>query len=166
MTEMVPLVRLLVVDWRQQAVPQVSLGGVWRGCPSSGRRVAPQRRMRKWLLGAVCAALIIATSQSARAFEDGRALLKAANSESEVQYYGFVMYVAGVVAGALNIRTRWIVLGKVSRDLVRPICIPQKITYRDVGDVVRVWLRSHPELQGLPSGSVIVEALVERFPCK
>ena len=122
--------------------------------------------MRGWLLGTMCAALLVAAAQSAMAFKDGHALLKDAESESEVRNFGFVMYVAGVAAGARDVTTRWIVLGKINRDFVHPLCVPPKITYRDLGDVVRVWLRGHPELQGLPSGLAIIEALAERFPCK
>ena len=122
--------------------------------------------MRGWLLGAMCAALIVAAPQSAMAFKDGHALLKNAESESEALNLGFVMYVAGVAAGARDVTTRWIVLGKINRDFAHPHCVPPEITYRDLGDVVRVWLRSHPKLRGLPSGLAIIEALAERFPCK
>ena len=40
--------------------------------------------MRGWLLGAMCAALIVAAPQSARAFKDGHELLKAAESKHDV----------------------------------------------------------------------------------
>ena len=56
--------------------------------------------MRKWLLGTICATVIVAVPQSAGAFKDGHALLEAADSENEILILGFTMYVAGVTAGA------------------------------------------------------------------
>ena len=120
----------------------------------------------RWLLSVICVALIVTAPQSARAFEDGHALLEGAESESEDLNYGYIMYVAGAGAGARDIATQWKVMGKINLDFSDPFCVPPKITYRDLGDVVRVWLRGNPELHGLPSGLVIIEALAERFPCK
>lgn len=122
--------------------------------------------MRTWLLGVACAALVIAMPQSTRAFKDGHALLKAADSESEVLNYGFIMYVAGAAAGARDSPIRWKVLGKVNLDFADAFCVPPKITHRDLADTVRVWLRGHPKLRGLPSGLAIIEALSDHFPCK
>ena len=125
--------------------------------------------MRTWLLGAMCATLVVATPQSAMAFKDGHALLKNAESESEALNFGFIMYVAGVAAGARDVTIRWKVLGKLENrepDLSPPFCVPPKITHRDLADTVRIWLRSNPKLRGLPSGLAIIEALAERFPCK
>ena len=125
--------------------------------------------MRGWLLGAMCAALIVAAPQSARAFKDGHALLKGAESESETLNFGFIMYVAGVAAGARDVTIRWKVLGELKNrepDLSPPFCVPPKITHKDLADTVRIWLRSNPKLRGLPSGLAIIEALAERFPCK
>ena len=39
--------------------------------------------MRGWLLGAMCAALVVAAPQSARAFKDGHELLEAAESKKQ-----------------------------------------------------------------------------------
>ena len=125
--------------------------------------------MRKWLLGAMCATLVVAASHDARAFSDGHALLEAAESEDEALNFGFIMYVAGVAAGARDVTIRWKVLSKLNNrelDLSHPFCVPPKITHRDLADTVRIWLRSKPKLRDLPSALSIIEALAERFPCK
>ena len=67
--------------------------------------------MRKWLLGTICATVIVAVPQSAGAFKDGHALLEAADSEIEILNLGFTMYVAGVAAGARDVTDRRYVLG-------------------------------------------------------
>ena len=46
--------------------------------------------MRKWLMGAICAALVVAAPQSARAFSDGHELLEAAESKNIVEEAMFV----------------------------------------------------------------------------
>ena len=125
--------------------------------------------MRGWLIGVMCATLVVAASHDAGAFKDGNALLEYAESENEILNFGFTMYVAGVAAGARDVMIRWKVLGKLENretDLSPPFCVPPKITHKDLADTVRVWLHSHPKLRGLPSALSIIEALAERFPCK
>ena len=125
--------------------------------------------MRKWLLGAMCATFVVAASHDAGAFKDGNALLEYAESENEILNFLFIMYVAGVAAGARDVTIRWKVLGKLENresDLSPPFCVPPKITHKDLADTVRLWLHSHPKLRGIPSGLSIIEALAERFPCK
>ena len=68
--------------------------------------------MRKWLLGAMCATFVVAASHDAGAFKDGNALLEYAESENEILNFLFIMYVAGVAAGARDVTIRWKVLGK------------------------------------------------------
>lgn len=110
----------------------------------------------------------MAASQSTRAFEDGHALLRAADSEDEVEWFSFVMYVSGVAAGARDVIVWWNASLRNKPEFALPeiLCVPTKITYRDLADAVRIWLRGHPELQTLPSAFLIIEALVEQFPCK
>ena len=59
--------------------------------------------MRKWLLGAMCATVVVAAPQSARAFSDGHELLKAAGSKDRVREAMFIMYVAGVATGVRDV---------------------------------------------------------------
>ena len=59
--------------------------------------------MRKWLLVATCATLVFAAPQSARAFNDGHELLKAAESNNDVIKVGFIMFVAGVAQGVRDL---------------------------------------------------------------
>ncbi len=119
--------------------------------------------MRKWLLGAICAALVVAAPQSARAFSDGHELLKAAESESRIREAMFTMYVAGVTAGVRDVAQALELSGKF--DISQPFCVGSKITYRDLADVVRIWLRKQPDVRGSPA-LLVVLALGEHFPCK
>ena len=119
--------------------------------------------MRKWLLVATCAALVVAAPQSARAFKDGHALLKGAESESETLNLGFIMYVAGVAQGVGNFEQalEW------SDDSVfnKTFCVGSPFTHRDVADAVRIWLRNRSDLQR-PATVLIILALRDHFPCK
>ena len=84
--------------------------------------------MRKWLLGAMCATFVVAASHDAGAFKDGNALLEYAESENEILNFLFIMYVAGVAAGARDVTIRWKVLGKLENrepDLSPPFCVPE-----------------------------------------
>lgn len=119
--------------------------------------------MRGCLLGAMCAALLVAAPQSARAFKDGHALLAAAESKDDIHKFGFAMFVAGVTQGI--------------RDVVRALewsddskfnlafCVGPPFTREDVADAVRIWLRNRSDLQR-PATVLIVLALRDHFPCK
>ena len=119
--------------------------------------------MRGWLLGAMCAALLVATPQSAGAFKDGHALLMDAESESEVRKFGFVMYVAGVAAGVRDVG-RALEWSDNSRFNLA-FCVGPPFTRKDVADAVRIWLRNRSDLQR-PATVLIILALRDHFPCK
>ena len=114
--------------------------------------------MRGWLLGAMCAALVVAAPQSARAFKDGHELLEAAESKNRTQGAIFTMYVAGVAHGVQH-QVR-------SLRLFPLFCFGDKITYEDGGDAVRIWLRGNSDDLDFPADSLIVWALMEHFPCE
>ena len=44
-------------------------------------------------------------------------------------------------------------------------CIPSKATVCELIDVVKLWLRDHPEKRHLSGGVLVAEALKEKFPC-
>ena len=119
--------------------------------------------MRKWLLGAICAALAFATPQSAMAFKDGHALLKAAEAEHEILNFGFVMFVAGVAVGVRDFETalEWSDNSKFKRTF----CAGPPHTHKDMADAVRISLRKRSDLQR-PATVLILIALREHFPCK
>ena len=119
--------------------------------------------MRKWLLGAICAALVVAAPQSVRAFSDGHQLLEAAESENIVDEAMFVMYVAGVAMGVRDVSQMLEQSGKF--DISQPFCVSSKNTYKDLGDVVRIWLRNQPDIQG-SAALLVVFALSDHFPCE
>ena len=119
--------------------------------------------MRGWLLGALCAALVVAAPQSARAFKDGHELLKAAESENEIQSFGFVMFVAGVALGVRDFERalEW----SDDSEFNKTFCVGSPFTRRDVADAVRIWLRNRSDLQR-PATVLIILALRDHFPCK
>ena len=45
------------------------------------------------------------------------------------------------------------------------ICVPVGVTAAQVKDVVRHWLQSHPEKRHLPAAGLVLDALLEKFPC-
>ena len=51
--------------------------------------------MRKWLLGAVCATLVVAAPKEATAFDDGNELLEFATSEDSSDRLAYLTYVTG-----------------------------------------------------------------------
>ena len=114
--------------------------------------------MRKWLRGAICAALVVAAPQSARAFSDGYELLKAAESEDSLLRIAFVSYVAGVAHGVQH--------QVKSLKLFPLFCVGDKITYEDVGNAVRIRLRGKSDELDYSAKSIIVWALIEHFPCE
>ena len=118
--------------------------------------------MRKWLIGAICAAFVVAGPESARAFSDGHELLKAAESESAFELGMFTMFVGGVALGVRD--TVSILIQSGQFDIAQPFCFGA-ITYRDLSDVVRVWLRQQADLED-PPALLVVRALSQHFPCE
>ena len=114
--------------------------------------------MRGWLLGAMCAALVVSTPQTAGAFKDGHHLLKFAGSRDIGERTAFTMYVVGVAHG-VQYQIRLLQLFPI-------FCIEGKITNEDAGNAVRIWLRGKPDSLDSPAESVVVWALMEHFPCK
>ena len=119
--------------------------------------------MRKWLLGAMCAMLVVVAPQSARAFSDGHELLKAAESKHDVIKVGFVMFVAGVALGVRDFERalEW----SDDSEFKKTFCVGSPFTRRDVADAVRIWLRNRSDLQR-PATVLIILALRDHFPCK
>ena len=114
--------------------------------------------MRKWLIGAICAMSVAASTQDAKAFSDGHALLEAAESEDTTLEAMFVMYVAGVLDGVSLILD--------GHELPQFYCISDGITRKDAGDAVRIWLRSNPQhLDFTPTVAVLL-AIQVHFPCE
>ena len=114
--------------------------------------------MRKWLIGAICAALVVAAPQSAGAYKDGHELLEAAESRDITMEALFAMYVAGVAHGVQH--------QVKSLKLFPLFCAGDKITYEDAGNAVRIWLREHSNELNYRAESIIVWALMEHFPCE
>jgi Rap1a immunity proteins len=57
-------------------------------------------------------------------------------------------YIMGVVAGGQH-----------------PICFPQGVVSRQATDVVRHWLRDHPEKRHESASFLVIQALKEKLPC-
>ena len=45
------------------------------------------------------------------------------------------------------------------------ICIPAGVTAGQVKTVVRLWLQNHPESRNLPAAGLVLDALLDKFPC-
>ena len=114
--------------------------------------------MRKWLIGAMCAAMIVTVPKGAKSFENGHDLLEFAISENLGFRTSYYMYVAGIERGIS------LALDVLQMDPF--YCIGHKITIEDSGDVVRVWLRRNPQHLGLESQIVVMAALAAQFPCE
>jgi hypothetical protein len=53
-------------------------------------------------------------------------------------------------------------------DQTKAFCVPQGpqgVKLQQVVDLVRLYLRTHPELRHLPAAALVVAALKEKFPC-
>ena len=116
--------------------------------------------MRKWLIGAVCAALVSAAPKYALSFGDGSWLLENGTSDETMISYAYLHYVVGVSDGYL--------LALLALDIPPTYCVgePYGITNGDMGDAVRLWLRRDPVRLKFTASLVIVSALTEYFPCE
>ena len=47
----------------------------------------------------------------------------------------------------------------------RVICVPGGVTGGQLGDVVKIYLRNHPEDRHRPAEELVAAALKEKFPC-
>ena len=45
------------------------------------------------------------------------------------------------------------------------ICIPSGVTTGQLKNVVMDWLLNHPEKRDLPAAGLVLDALLEKFPC-
>ena len=113
--------------------------------------------MRKWLLGAVCAALVIAVPKEAPAFVDGHEMLEVATSEDTFDRISYLKYVEGVVAASSLILAAY--------ELPPAFCVVGT-PYGDMADAVRIWLRRNPQLLDAGPAVIVITALNAHFPCE
>jgi hypothetical protein len=45
-------------------------------------------------------------------------------------------------------------------------CMPISVTDAQLSDIVRLWLERHPEQRHYAASALVVQALVEAFPCR
>lgn len=105
--------------------------------------------MRKWIMGAVCAAMIGATSQGYAAKPEqwtGRWLLEIHEAKSDSFFFGFVIGASGPL-GAYGI-----------------IC-PWNANFKAVVDAVHLWMRLNPKELDQHAYIVVTKALKHHFPC-
>lgn len=51
------------------------------------------------------------------------------------------------------------------RLVMRPFCIPPKVTVRQIGDLTCKWLALNPEKRNYPGAALITLALADTWPC-
>ncbi len=133
---------------------------LFRRTKSVPDRVAPPSRrcrVRKWLIGAICTALV-AVPKETLAFQDGNHLLDWATSDDIALEGAFMMYVIGVRDALENI---WDYTGF---DPQLKFCTSGS-TSGDIRDAVRIWMRRNPEELDHHPLVVVTSALRAHFPC-
>ena len=105
---------------------------------------------RAILLAAALSVLIATGAAAADGMVDwlnGNQLLEACQQEVRL----CTGYVSGVTAAA---------------QLASSVCIPSStVTTTQLTDLVQLWLRDHPETRHHSAGSLVIQALKEKFPC-
>ena len=114
------------------------------------------RQLRK-----VCCTMIVFGSLESGAmaavFENGNELYRHCNNEqaeSAEQKDTSVGLCLGYILGAYD-------AGRKNY----AICIPSGVTTGELKDVVTDWLLNHPEKRDLPAAGLVLNALLEKFPC-
>lgn len=114
--------------------------------------------MRKWLAGAICAALFISAPNKAIAFTDGNQLWELAISEDMGFQLAYLAYIRGVVNGfSLSLQLN---------DLEREYCLDRETIIGDLGSLVRIWLRKNHQVLDMDAEILVVAAITDYFPCK
>ena len=113
--------------------------------------------MRKWLIGAICAALVVVAPKEAAAVEDGHQLLHIASSEAFGDRLSYLSYVFGV--------SQAYSLALAVHELPPSYCL-SGTKNEDFADAVRIWLRRNPELLDWSPTVLVVLALKTYFPCE
>ena len=117
--------------------------------------------MSKWVLGAMCAVLVVAAPKGATAIQDVKTLFEYATSGKEVEKTIYGAYVSGIAHGfsaALEVY-----------DLTPLYCVgdPYDITNGDIADAFRLWMKKmQQELDAHHPALAVALALKEHFPCK
>ena len=71
-------------------------------------------------------------------------------------------YIAGAASMLVDLQTAGVV-----RPLTSPICVPQaEVQAGQITDVVKKYLREHPENRHFGGAVLVIMALREAFPCK
>lgn len=118
------------------------------------------RLPQKYLVGAMCAALIVTAPNEALAIRDGNELLEFATSEQPLVQAHYVGYVVGVVHGFHMAYVLW------EKDV--PFCLGDATTKGDMADAVRIYLRQNPQhLEMKPlTAELVAVAMAAHFPCE
>lgn len=109
--------------------------------------------VRKWLMGAVCAAILAAAPQGAQAFDDGHKLLEFVSFPEDTKAHA---YYGGYVSGVAHTLT-----------LLEHICfegnnVPSP---NALSSIVLAWLHLNPDKRDAHGTVVTTIALTEHFSC-
>jgi hypothetical protein len=113
--------------------------------------------MRRLLAGVAVAAILISASAGAVDFENGNQLyercVEPGGTFSEGVCYGYVVGITDALGGGASIAGR-------------SACIPLDVKIRQIMDIAKQFLTSHPEKRQYAADSLVAEALAQAFPCK
>jgi hypothetical protein len=102
---------------------------------------------------ALAAVLVVALMGGARAdFMTGNQLWEKCQASPPIICAGYVSAVADIMGHHTVFNRR--------------ACFAPEVTNGQVADVVKKWLREHPESRHYVASSLAAEALAEAFPCK
>jgi Rap1a immunity proteins len=112
--------------------------------------------MMRLLAGVVMAASIGAHAEAAFSAEDGNSLYAKCIDPGIYFYQGLCV---GYIVGISDAMTSGVSVHGLSA------CIPISVTERQVVDITKQFLMSHPETQQLGATRLIAHALADAFPC-
>jgi hypothetical protein len=97
---------------------------------------------------------LISFNVFATSFYSGNDLKRKVNS-TELIDYGFSFGYISAVSDSINKKK---VFGY-------PVCLPDDVELKQLVDVVKIYMNSHPNLLHYAANSLVAEALTDAFPC-
>ena len=109
--------------------------------------------MARQILAALCGLLMLAMPSSAGAFRTGSDLLAFATQRHEL-----MLYVAGIMEGHM--------LTAAILRAPQIACPSPETTRKELAIAVLLWMQKNPGRLNMTARSMVIAALVNKFPCK
>lgn len=117
--------------------------------------------MRILLFASLIWTALLSAQQAKAQFKTGNDLYAACTAtESSPTYYQQDAECAGYIAGAVD------VIISFGIDTKNGIFVPAGVQLGQVGDLVRNFMRNHPEIRHSQASAMVLGALYEGFSCK